>query len=76
MSGGERQKERERELQAGSMLSPDLGLNPMTLGYDLSQNQDLEAQKTELPQCPSMFISSILLIQTNLVSYFPLAFEY
>ena len=47
---GERGRGREKESQAGSILStepsadPDAGLHPMTLDCDLSQNQESDAQ--------------------------------
>ena len=41
-SRGEREREGANESQAGSMLSaePYAGFNPMTLGHDLSRNQE------------------------------------
>jgi len=47
-------KGRERESQADSPLSaePNSGLSLRTLGHDLSQNQESDAQPTEPPRHP------------------------
>ena len=55
---GEGQREGDTESEAGSRLwaispEPDAGLNPNPWDCDLSQNQEWDAQPTELPRCPS-----------------------
>ena len=62
MRQGEGQKERERErererekYQAGSMLSmkPNAGLDQWPWDYDLSRNEESDAQQTELHRGPN-----------------------
>ena len=54
MGEGQREKGKERIPNSTPSVEPDAGLNPTTLGYDLSQNQELDAQPTEPPRHPKM----------------------
>ena len=57
MQGRGRERGRDRESQAGSVLSTQnlmLGSIPRPLDHDLSLNQELDTQLTEPPRCPEV----------------------
>ena len=61
--------EREREFQAGFMLSvePILGLDLMTRDHNLSQNQELTTQPTEPPRHPRISFQSLASSFSNVI---------
>ena len=58
----ERKRERGRESQAGSTpcAEPKLGLDPMILGSNLSQNHESDAQPIEPPRHPKILFPFFL----------------
>ena len=75
-SGGKGQREREKEnLEQAvcSAWSPTWGLIPQLWDHELSRNQELDAQPTEPPRCPSLkdFKTAILTLLNELKEIHP-----